>query len=67
MNDDFEFIETPYSLRIKSHFWSKMIRTTKCGIEAASYIGPKAIKSLKDSMSKRKIWVPENCPCRLYT
>ena len=33
MNDVFEFIEKPYSLRTTSHFRSRKIRTTKCCIE----------------------------------
>ena len=41
MNDVFEFIEKPYSLRTTSHFRSRKIRTTKYGIEAPSYLGPK--------------------------
>ena len=33
MNDVFDFIEKPYSLRTTSHFRSRKIRTTKYGIE----------------------------------
>ena len=75
MNDVFEFIEKPYSLRTTSHFRSRKIRTTKYGIETPSYLGPKlwnlvpneykTIESLADLKAKIKIWVPENCPCRL--
>ena len=41
MNDVFEFIEKPYSLRTTSHFRSRKIRATKYGIETPSYLGPK--------------------------
>ena len=41
MNDVFEFIEKPYSLRIPSHIRSRKIRTTKYGMETPSYLGPK--------------------------
>ena len=41
MNDVFEFIKTPYSLRTYSHFGSTKIRTTKYGIETPSYLDPK--------------------------
>ena len=75
MNDVFEFIEKPYSLRTTSHFRSRKIRTTKYGIETPSYLGPKlwnlvpneykTIESLEDFKAKIKTWVPENCPSRL--
>ena len=75
MNDVFEFIEKPYSLRTTSHFRSRKIRTTKYGIETPSYFGPKlwnlvpneykTIESLEDFKAKIKTWVPENCPCKL--
>ena len=75
MNDVFEFIEKPYSLRATSHFRSKKIRTTKYGIETLSYLGPKlwnvvpneykTIESLEDFKAKIKTWVPENRPCKL--
>ena len=75
MNDVFDFIEKPYSLRTTSHFRSWKIRTTKYGIETLSYLGPKlwnvvpneykTIESLADFKAKIKPWVPENCPCRL--
>ena len=74
MNDVFEFIEKPYSLRTTSHFRSRKIRTTKYGIETP-YLGPKlwnlvpneykTIESLEDFKAKLKTWVLENCPCRL--
>ena len=76
MNDVFEFIEKPYSLRTTSHFRSRKIRTTKYGIETPSYLGPKlwnlvpneykTIESLEDFKAKIKTWVPENCPCKLW-
>ena len=75
MNDVFEFIEKPYSLRTTSHFRSRKIRTTKYGIETPSYLGPKLwnlvpneykiIESLEDFKAKIKTWVPMNCPCKL--
>ena len=75
MNDVFEFIEKPYSLRTTSHFRSRKIRTTKYGIETPSYLGPKlwnlvpneykTIESLEAFKVKIKTWVPENCPCKL--
>ena len=75
MNDVFEFIEKPYSLRTTSHFRSRKIRTTKYGIETLSYLGPKLwnlvpneykiTESLEDFKAKIKTWVPENCPCKL--
>ena len=75
MNDLFEYIEKPYSLRTNSHFSSKRIRATKYVIETHSYIGPKlwtifqnkykAIASLPDFKIKMKTWVPENSPCNL--
>ena len=70
MNDVFDFIEKPYSLRTTSHFRSRKIRTTKYGIETP-YLGPKlwslvpneykTIESLQDFKAKIKTWVP----CRL--
>ena len=75
MNDVFEFIEKPYSLRTTLHFRSRKIRTAKYGIETPSYLGHKLwnlvpneykiIESLADFKAKIKTWVPENCPCRL--
>ena len=75
MNDNFEFIEKPYSLRTTSHCRSRKIGTTEYGIETPSYLGPKlwnlvpnrfkTIESLADFKAKIKTWVPENCPCRL--
>ena len=75
MNDVFEFIEKPYSLRTTSHFRLRKICTTKYGIETPSYLGPKlwnlvpneykTIESLADFKAKIKTWVPEICPCRL--
>ena len=75
MNDVFEFIEKPYSLRTTSHFRSRKIRTTKYGIETPSYLGPKlwnlvpneykTIESLEVFKAKIKTWVPENCTCKL--
>ena len=41
INNVFEFIEKPYSLRTTSHLRSSMIRTKKYGIETPSYLGPK--------------------------
>ena len=74
MNDVFEFIEKPYSLRKTSHFRSRKIRTTKYGIETP-YLGHKLwnvvpneykiIESLADFKTKIKTWIPENCTCRL--
>ena len=75
MNDVFEFIEKPYSLRTTLHFRSRGIHTTKYGIETPSYFGLKlwnlvlneykTIESLADFKAKIKTWVPENSPCRL--
>ena len=75
MNDVFEFIEKSYSLGTTSHFRSRKIRTAQYGIETLSYLGPniwnlvpyeyKTIESLTEFKAKIKIWVPENCPCRL--
>ena len=75
MNDVFEFIEKLYSLRTTSHFRSRKTRTRKHGIGTPSYLGHKSwnlvlneyktIESLADFKAKIKIWVPENCPCRL--
>ena len=74
MNDIFEFIEKPYSLRTTSHFRSRKIRTTKYDIETP-YLGPRlgnlvpneyeTIESLEDFKPKIKTWVPKNCPCKL--
>ena len=76
MNDVFEFIEKPYSLRAASHFRSRKICATKYGTETPSYLGSKlwnlvpneykTIQSLKDFKEKTKTWVPKNCSCRLY-
>ena len=41
MNDVFEFIEKPYSLRTTSLFRSRRICPTKNGIETPFYLGPK--------------------------
>ena len=43
VNDVFEFIEKPYSLRTTSHFRSRKIRTIKYDIETPSYLGPKLL------------------------
>ena len=69
MNDVFEFIGKPYSLRISSHFRLNRIPTTKYIIETPSYLGPKlwnlvpneyeTIGSLEDYKSKTKLWVPK--------
>ena len=74
MNDVFEFMEKPYSLRTTSHFRSRKIHTTKYGIETP-YLGHKlwnfvpneykTIESLADFKAKIKTWVLENCRCRL--
>ena len=75
MNDVFEFIEKPCSLRTTSRIRSRKIRTKKYGIETPSYLGPKlwnlvpneykTIESLEDFKAKIKTWLPENCPCKL--
>ena len=75
MNDVFEFIEKPYSLRATSHFRSRKIRPTKYGIETPSYLVAKfwnlvpneykTIESLEEFKEKIKTCVPKNCPCRL--
>ena len=75
MNDVFEFIGKPYSLRTTSHFKLRKIRTTKYGIETPSYLGPKLwnfvqneykiIESFADFKEKIKTWVQENLPCSL--
>ena len=75
MNDVFEFIEKPYSLRTTLHFRLRKIRTTKYGIETPFYLDHKlwnlvpneykTIESPADFKAKIKTWVPENCPCRL--
>ena len=64
VNDVFQFIEKPYSLRTTSHFKSRRIRTTKYGIEIRSYLGSKlwnfvpneykTIESLADFKAKIK-------------
>ena len=64
MNDVFEFIEKPYSLRTTSHFKSRKILTTKYGIETPCYLCSKVwnlvpneyktIESLEDFMAKNK-------------
>ena len=64
MNDVLEFIEKPYSVRTTSHFRSRKIHATKCGVETASYLGPKlsnlvpneyeTVKSLEDFKAKIK-------------
>ena len=41
MNNVFEFIEKPYSLRANSHLRSGKIRITKYCIETPFYLGPK--------------------------
>ena len=74
MNDVFEFIEKPYSLRTTSHFRSRKIHTTKYGIETPSYLGPKllnlvpnkykTIESLEAFKTKIPTWVPDNYPCK---
>ena len=75
INDVFDFIKKPYSLRTNPHFRLKRIRITKYVIETPCYLGPKlwnlvpekyeTIGSLKDFNSKTKTWVIENCPCML--
>ena len=41
INDVFEFIEKPYSLRTSSHFRSRRIRAIKYGIDTHFYLGSK--------------------------
>ena len=75
MNDVFEFIEKPFSLRTTLQIRLRKICTTKYGIETPSYLDPKlwnlvpneykTVESLEDFKGKKKTWVPENCPCRL--
>ena len=64
MNDVFEFMEKPYSLRTTSHFRLRKIHTTKYGIETPSYLDfkllnlvaneYKTIESLADFKAKIK-------------
>ena len=71
MNDVFEFIEKPYSLRTTSHFRLRKIRTIKYGIQPPSYLGPKlwnlvlneykTIEPLEALKAKIKTWVPQSC------
>ena len=79
MNDVFQFVEKPYSLRSNEHFKIERFRTTRYGSEhsseAPSYLGPKlwqlvptelkSITSLAEFKKKIKNWFPENCPSRL--
>ena len=41
INDVFEFIKKPYSIRTTSHFRLRKACATKYGIETPSYLGPK--------------------------
>ena len=69
MNDIFEFIEKPHTLRTASHFRWKRVRGRP------SYLGPKlwnlvpneykSITPLADFKAEIKTLVPENCPCTL--
>ena len=75
MDDAFEFIEKPCSLR-KLHLSGRgRTATTKYDIETPSYLDPKlqnlvpneykTNRSLEDFKAKIKTWVPKNCPWRL--
>ena len=76
MNEVFDFIECRYPLRNELRFKSRNIRTVRCGIETAAFVGSriwtnmpnelKASTSLNYFKSKIKTWKPENCPCKLW-
>ena len=65
MNDVFEFIEKPFSLRTTLQIRLRKICTTKYGIETPSYLDPKlwnlvpneykTVESLEDFKGKKKL------------
>ena len=74
MNEVFDIIECPY-LRNELRFKSRIICTTRYGIETAAFVGSRIWSympiELKESLSlnkfrsKIKTWKPKNCPCKL--
>ena len=77
MDEVFEIIECPYSLRNELRFDSRYIRTVRYGIETADFVGSriwsyksfelKERTSLNKFRSKIKTWKPENCLWKLCT
>ena len=75
MNEVFDIIESPYSLRNEPKSKSRNISTVRYGIETATFVGsriwsykPSELKestSLNEFRSKIKAWKPENCSCKL--
>ena len=75
MNEVFDVIECPYSLRNELRFKSRNIRAVRYGTETAALIGSKTWRhmpsELKENTSlnkfrpKIKTWKPENCSCKL--
>ena len=59
----------------KNVFETRNIRTTHFGLESLAHLGPKIwnilptylkdIKTLFQFKKKIKLWVPDNCPCKL--
>ena len=77
MNKNFPTNEPIYknNLRNTSNFDASRIKTVRYGSESLLYLGPrlwnilpdeyKKLQSVKDYKAKIRLWVLENCPCRL--
>ena len=72
MKQLFEIVEGPYALRNQLRLKSRKIHSVMYGIETASFVGARVLKSdLKQCKSleffkpKIKNWILENCLCKL--
>ena len=75
MKEVSEIVEGPHALRNELKLKSRKIHSIRYAIETASFVGarvwnslpsdPKQCKFLELFQSKIKIWILENCPCKL--
>ena len=72
----FQIKKTKYDLCKGSTLISRNVKTVYCGTESISYLAPKIWKlipkeiknsdSLYSFKSKIKLWIPHECPCKIY-
>ena len=75
MSDIFPRRTIQYNLRGNKDFSSRNMHSVRYGTDSLSHLGPKIweliptdikeSKTLNAFKSRIKLWVPENCPCRL--